>query len=55
MMTFFAVIVGIAFAGEIAVTAILFASEKARRWARNQIRIIVKECAIFLSEIDGEL
>ena len=55
MMTFLAVMGGITFAGELAVMITMFASKRVRKWTRNQIKIIAKECVEFLDELDKEL
>lgn len=55
MMTFLAVMGGITFAGELAVMITMFASKRVRKWTRNQIKIIAKECVEFLDELDEEL
>ena len=55
MMTFLAVMGGITFAGELAVMITMFASKRVRKWTRNQIKIIAKECIELLDELDKEL
>ena len=55
MMTFLAVMGGITFASEIAVMVTMFASKRVRKWTRNQIKIIAKECVECLDELDKEL
>lgn len=55
MTTFLAVMGGITFAGKLAVLIAMFASKRVRKWTRNQIKTIAKECVEFLDELDKEL
>ena len=55
MTTFLAVMGVITVAAELAVMITMFASKRVRKWTRNQIKIIAKECVEFLDELDKEL
>ena len=55
MITFLGVMSGIRFAGELAAIITMFASKRVRKWTRNQVKMIAKECVEFLDELDKEL